>query len=101
MNTCYYQKDFRFPQSEVHFHLYYSDFPELHDHDYWEFFIIDSGEIKHYSENEMNVLKAGTGILVHPSDKHCFKKCSQDYQQTNIMPRTNFPLSSIGFFRLL
>lgn len=89
MRTCYYKSDFRFPDSGVHFHQYFSDFPEMHDHDYWEFFIIHSGEIKHFTDKGISIIKAGTGMLVHPDDRHCFKKSSQEYQQINIMITDN------------
>lgn len=65
--------------------MYYKDFPAQHDHDYWEFFMIQAGEIKHIDDNGAQTLGAGTGCLVHPQDIHSFKKRSINYQQINIM----------------
>jgi AraC family cel operon transcriptional repressor len=84
MKTCHYKEDFAFPESKFHFHLYNTDYAELHDHDYWEFFIVLSGEIDHYMEERKQPLTSGIGCLVHPRDKHRFANCSKNYRQMNI-----------------
>lgn len=84
MKTCHFTEDFLTPESNFHFHIYNMPYPELHDHDYWEFFIILSGEVEHYTENTKQVLSKGMGCLVHPRDKHRFGNVSNDYQQMNI-----------------
>lgn len=85
MRTCYYEEDFTYPESGVHFHVYNADFPEMHDHDYWEFFTILSGETKHVGEINAQTLVAGTGVLVHPWDKHKFIAAAHNYSQMNVM----------------
>lgn len=84
MRTCFYKEDFDYPEIKSHFHLYNRDFQELHDHDYWEFFIILSGKTEHITGNQKQILKKGTGCLVHPWDKHYFIMKSSDYQQLNL-----------------
>ena len=84
MKTCRYKEDFTFPQTKLHFHLYSTDYPELHNHDYWEFFIVLSGECEHYTEKRKQLLTAGMGCLVHPRDKHRFTSHSKNYKQMNI-----------------
>ena len=84
MKTCRYTEDFLLPESNFHFHIYNMAYPELHDHDYWEFFIILSGEVEHYTENSKQILSKGMCCLVHPRDKHRFANVSNAYQQMNI-----------------
>lgn len=84
MRTCHYEEDFEYPGTKVHFHLYNTDFPELHDHDYWEFFIILSGSTEHFTQQRKQTFKSGMGCLVHPWDKHRFGTPSPDYEQLNI-----------------
>lgn len=86
MRTCKFREDFTFPDTQFHFHLYKSDFPEWHDHDYWEFFIVLSGEIKQNAENvdAPQMLSEGMGCLVHPWDKHKFVANAHNYQQLNL-----------------
>ena len=84
MKKCYYKEDFFYPESKTHFHLHNTDYPEMHDHDYWEFFIILSGQVDHYTEDKKHPMMMGMGCLVHPSDKHRFTNASKNYQQMNI-----------------
>lgn len=84
MKTCDYRADFSHPESKLHFHMYNTDFNEVHDHNYWEFFIIVSGETEHWCEGKQQILTPGMGCLVHPRDKHKFMNCSKNYQQINV-----------------
>lgn len=84
MKTVVYQEDFEYPQTQMHFHLFCQSYPELHDHDYWEFFYVVQGNVVHETESGQQVLTAGMGYLVHPSDKHRFVEASDDYVQLNI-----------------
>ncbi len=85
MRVCKYKEDFTNPSCGVYFHLYKLDFPDMHTHDYWEFFIILSGKTKHVTESNTQVLNAGIGCLVHPWDKHRFSGATDDYMQLNVM----------------
>ena len=84
MKTCYYKEDFTYPESQFHFHLYNTDYTELHDHDYWEFFIILSGETEHDASGRRQLITSGMGCLIHPRDKHRFLNASKNYRQMNI-----------------
>ena len=84
MKTCLYKEDFTNPDSNLHFHLYNTDYPIIHNHDYWEFFIILAGETDHFSNDRKQHFHANTGCLVHPADKHCFTNNSAHYKQLNI-----------------
>ena len=84
MGTCHYKEDFDYAEIKTHFHLFNNNFPEQHDHDYWEFFIVLSGSTDHETEVSKQPIKKGTAYLVHPWDKHRFCNCSPDYQQLNL-----------------
>lgn len=46
----------------------------LHNHDFYELFIIQSGEVKHIINNEIYLCRTNTIWLVYPEDKHCFEE---------------------------
>lgn len=77
-------EDFSNPEIKCHIHLYNADYPELHDHDYWEFFIILSGEAEHYVGGQKQLLTSSIGCLVHPCDRHRFVNSSKSFQHLNI-----------------
>lgn len=85
MKTVVYQDDFDYPETKMHFHLYSQDYPELHDHNYWEFFFVVRGSVGHGTEKGLQVLTEGMGYLVHPKDRHYFTDASEDYAQLNVM----------------
>ncbi len=85
MKTVIYQEDFDYPESQMHFHLFCQDFPEMHNHNYWEFFFVTQGSVTHCTPKDQQVMTEGMGYLVHPSDVHCFTEASSDYTQLNIM----------------
>lgn len=84
MKTVVYQDDFDYPETGMHFHLFSQDYPEMHDHNYWEFFFVISGSVTHVTEYGQQVLTEGMGYLVHPEVKHCFTEKSDDYAQLNV-----------------
>lgn len=84
MKTVIYQDDFDYPETGMHFHLFSQDYPELHDHNYWEFFFVVSGSVIHVTEKGQQVLTEGMGYLIHPEVRHCFTGKSDDYAQLNI-----------------
>jgi len=85
MKTVIYQEDFDYPETQMHFHLFCQDYPELHDHNYWEFFFVVCGSVTHVTEKGQQILTEGMGYLIHPSDLHCFTDASDDYAQLNVM----------------
>ena len=100
MKTCRYREDFTFPQTKLHFHLYSTDYPELHNHDYWEFFIVLSGECEHYTEKRKQLLTTGMGCLVHPRDKHRFTSVSKNYKQMK-RPPTSWGITQLKMINVL
>ena len=85
MKTVIYEEDFDYPETRMHFHLFSQDYPELHDHNYWEFFFVVRGSVGHGTEKGLQVLTEGMGYLVHPQDRHYFTDASDDYAQLNVM----------------
>ncbi len=83
MRTCYFEEDFLYPEARVHFHVYKYNFPEMHNHNYWEFFIVGSGETTHVREDKTEILSEGSACLIHPWDKHKFVSASSEYEQIN------------------
>lgn len=97
MKTVIYQEDFEYPETQMHFHLFCQDYPELHDHDYWEFFFVIQGSVTHCTEKGQQVLTEGMGYLIHPKDRHCFTDASDDYIQMNIMISDAYFRELLGF----
>lgn len=85
MKTVIYQEDFEYPETQMHFHLFCQNYPELHDHDYWEFFLVIRGSVTHCTEKGQQVLTEGMSYLIHPRDRHRFIDASEDYIQLNLM----------------
>lgn len=59
IRQCKYTEDFTYPDEEVHCHLYKTDFPDMHMHDYWEFFMIANGSVTHRTEKKTEKLIRG------------------------------------------
>ena len=53
-------------------------FPLLHDHDYFEFFIIIKGSIRHYINKQETLLKRGHLVFIRPSDFHSYLPNNKD-----------------------
>ena len=86
MKFCRYMEDFPFPDTEAHFHLFGTEYPKMHSHDYWEFFLITSGSIVHRQPGYDEVVGVGDLFLIRPFDRHCFvRPMEQGYQQLNVM----------------
>ena len=49
-------------------------FPLLHDHDYFEFFLIIEGQIEHLVNGRSSVLKPGHFVFIRPNDIHSYKR---------------------------
>lgn len=49
-------------------------FPLLHDHDYYEFFLIIEGTIEHFVNNQKNILERGHLVFIRPTDFHSYKR---------------------------
>jgi AraC family cel operon transcriptional repressor len=53
-------------------------FPLLHDHDYYEFFIIVKGSIRHFINKQEIVLKRGHLVFIRPADFHSYRPNGTD-----------------------
>ena len=50
----------------------------LHDHDYFEFFIVSEGEGTHLINQKEYPIQKGSGCFIRPNDVHTFKKTSKE-----------------------
>jgi len=58
------------PSKDYAYNLLYHDFPILHNHNYWEFLIVLSGEYKHTINGKEELINRGQIIVVKPDDYH-------------------------------
>ena len=56
-------------------HWWSSDATSLHRHNFYEFFIVTSGEAYHEINNRTSRLHKGTLRLITPNDAHCIVSC--------------------------
>ena len=70
--TVYCRNNPRLRDYGVAFHWWEAEYTSLHDHDYYEFFIISSGKTNHILNGECRELSAGTLTFLHPEDCHQF-----------------------------
>lgn len=54
------------------FHWWDAEYTSMHNHDYYEFFIITSGRTSHMLNNQPQTLGAKTFCLIYPEDQHQF-----------------------------
>ena len=48
-----------------------------HTHEFYEIFLIEDGEVRHYYNQQEELLTPGTLCLIWPEDIHCFQKHSK------------------------
>lgn len=53
-------------------------FPLLHNHDYYEFFLIIKGSIHHFINKQNTILKRGHLVFIRPSDFHSYHQHGTD-----------------------
>lgn len=70
--TVYWKNNPRLKDHGVAFHWWAAGHTSLHNHDYFEFFIITSGKTNHILNEEHQELSAGTLTFLHPEDCHQF-----------------------------
>ena len=56
-------------------HWWSADATSLHRHNFYEFFIVTSGEAYHEINNRTSRLHKGTLRLITPNDAHCIVSC--------------------------
>lgn len=63
---------------------YRETFPLLHNHDYFEVFLIVEGEVNHFINGEIVPLKKGNLVFIRPEDYHKFYYVAGDCQLINL-----------------
>lgn len=54
------------------------DITELHDHDFYEFFLVTAGRIQHVVNGRRELLHPGSLVLIRPQDQHCYERHGSD-----------------------
>ena len=75
------------PSKDYAYNLLYHDFPILHNHNYWEFLIVLSGEYKHTINGKEELINRGQIIVVKPDDYHMLVQNSKSASHLNIMAK--------------
>lgn len=70
--TVYYHNNPGLLRQNVAFHWWDAAYTSLHDHDYYEFFIITSGRTNHILNGVCQELYEKTLCLIRPQDQHQF-----------------------------
>ena len=84
-----------YPPNEKYSYIFsnyhYGDYPELHNHDFWEFAIIVNGSDEHTLNDKKDTLTKNTAVLLRPQlDSHYLISNSQDGTILNIRLYTAF-----------
>ena len=80
-----YSDAFADPSKDYAYNLLYHDFPIMHNHNYWEFLIVLSGEYKHTINGKEEIIKRGQIIVIRPEDYHMLVQNSKSASHLNIM----------------
>ena len=80
-----YSDAFADPSKDYAYNLLYHDFPILHNHNYWEFLIVLSGEYKHVINGKEELINRGQIIIIKPEDYHMIVQNSKSASHLNIM----------------
>ena len=77
--------------------LNYKDYPILHDHDYWEFFVVCQGSYKHKINGKDEIVYKNSGYFIRPHDYHAIYDNEKDYQHFYSENKKNNSPESIKF----
>lgn len=80
-----YSEAFADPSKDYAYNLLYHDFPILHNHNYWEFLIVLSGEYKHTINGREELINRGQVCVIRPDDYHMLEQNSKSASHLNIM----------------
>lgn len=80
-----YSDAFADPTKDYAYNLLYHDFPILHNHNYWEFLIVLSGEYKHTINDREELISRGQINVIRPEDYHMLTQNSKSASHLNIM----------------
>ena len=85
MNTFFADSSQR--RHDLTFHYIYRDYPILHNHDYWEFFVVITGAYKHTLNDDTSIANTGAGFLIRPNDYHSLRNSTASASHLNILIR--------------
>lgn len=77
-------------EHDLHFHYIYRDYPQLHNHDYWEFLVVINGAYKHTLNGCSKVIGKNSAYLIRPGDCHSLVNASAPASHINILIRDCF-----------
>ena len=72
---------------DLTFHYIYRDYPLLHTHDYWEFFVVITGSYKHALNESTSIINTNSAYLIRPNDLHSLRNNSISASHLNILIR--------------
>lgn len=67
-----------------HITNYQEAFPILHDHNFYEFFIILEGSITHLINEQQIILRKGHMVFIRPEDVHSFSRNNEEVHFINL-----------------
>lgn len=72
---------------------------EMHTHNYYEYFLITSGEIYHIVNGKTTLLPTGSAVFIRPEDCHKYRiaEC-EDCEMINVSFRTSHLEDALRFF---
>jgi len=82
----------------IAFHHIFQDYPELHTHDYWEFFVVLDGSYKHKINGNNVIMSKNHGYLIRPNDCHALYNNEEICSHLNILIREDYIKHIINSF---
>ncbi len=98
MHRAIFENSCPYDIGDVRSNFIYRDYPEFHDHGYWECLIVFNGQIMHTINNEKSLIKRGDAFLIRPADVHNLVQTGKDIATLNIMVKTEVMENSICNF---
>ena len=80
-----YTDAFADPSKDFAYNLLYHDYPILHNHNYWEFLVVLTGEYKHTINGREELIRRGQLCVIRPEDCHMLVQNSASASHLNIM----------------
>jgi len=72
--------------AQVGFYRISKAYPQIHNHEYWEFHIVTEGKIRHHINGKDYTMEKLDSCLIRPKDEHCvYKIDNQPMELLNII----------------
>ncbi len=75
---------------DLSFQYIFKDYPQWHNHEYWEFPVVLSGELKHSLGEDVSIVGKNTAYLIRPEDYHKWEKKSSKVSMLNILMKDDY-----------